>query len=56
MSCGKLTVLRLGDSNVWIKLAVVLSNKLLRMRGVKGALVVLLSVCTITRSSNTVKT
>lgn len=47
---------RLSDWNVWIREAVVDSKRERRIRGVRGAEVVLDSVCTITRSRRTEKT
>ena len=56
MSCGKDMVGNASDWNVWIKELVADSKRARRMRGVRGAEVVLDSVCTITRSSRTLKT
>lgn len=47
---------KLGDRNVLIREFVVLSNNERKIRGVSGAEVVDASVCTMTRSSRTVKT
>lgn len=56
ISCGRDIVDRWGDWKVVMRELVVDSNNARRIRGVSGADVVEDSVCTITRSSRTVKT
>jgi len=56
MSCGSEMVASCGERNVLMRDCVVDSNKERRMRGVNGYDVVEDSVCTITKSNNTVNT